>query len=392
MDQGRTLDLAALVAPIPGGVAVGVNLRDTSAPGKYELYLKIKDARVRARDIDRRAEREGAAAGGFNSEWRTLLELSEQVLVCESKDLEIACWLVDALVRAQGFSGFRDGLLLLNQLLTTYWNELVPHTEADPIADCLKPLTQLNGEVDGSDGTLIQPIRMIALTAGGPPGPFAAYHHQQALALAQVGDKATRERRIAAGTPTVELFEQALRSSPRDFLRRLHEDLTGSQTAFEALQTLLLERCAKAMPPTSRIRSLLDSIADIVRPHTAGLVAAKPPGAGLGAPTDVKLNGIHPPQNTTPPESPPAIHPVGVIMNRNEALDALRKVSAYFRTAEPHSPVAFVLEDLIRRANMSFPELLAELLPDATARRAFLMNAGIKPDPPPAAGGTAQKS
>ena len=72
------------------------------------------------------------------------------------------------------------------------------------------------------------------------------------------------------------------------------------------------------------------------------------------------------------------------VADREEALRTLAKVAAYFRVAEPHSPIAFALDDLIRRARMTLPELLAELLPDVNARRTFLTSAGIKPDATPA--------
>ena len=69
----------------------------------------------------------------------------------------------------------------------------------------------------------------------------------------------------------------------------------------------------------------------------------------------------------------------GAINNREEALRALAKISEFFKATEPHSTIAFTLDDVIRRARMTLPELLAELLPDETARRTFLTSAGIRP-------------
>ncbi|HEY1283981.1 MAG TPA: hypothetical protein VGE96_05820, partial [Steroidobacteraceae bacterium] len=142
----------------------------------------------------------------------------------------------------------------------------------------------------------------------------------------------------------------------------------------DALSVVLREKCGEAAPPASKIRETLESVGDIVRAHTAGLFppepveAPKPESGANGA----DGNGI---DHAGPTEDDMN----GAIGSREDALRVLAKVSAYFRAAEPHSPIAFTLDDVIRRARMTLPELLTELLPDANARRAFLTSAGIKP-------------
>ena len=69
----------------------------------------------------------------------------------------------------------------------------------------------------------------------------------------------------------------------------------------------------------------------------------------------------------------------GMVGGREEALQTLAKISDFFKRTEPHSTIAFTLDDVVRRARMTLPELLAELLPDESARRTFLISAGIRP-------------
>jgi type VI secretion system protein ImpA len=71
----------------------------------------------------------------------------------------------------------------------------------------------------------------------------------------------------------------------------------------------------------------------------------------------------------------------GGIRSREDALRVLLHVAEYFRANEPHSPTAISLEETVRRARLSFSDLLMELLPDRTAWRSALTSAGIKPPP-----------
>jgi type VI secretion system protein ImpA len=176
----------------------------------------------------------------------------------------------------------------------------------------------------------------------------------------------------------VETFVAAVRASPVPFLKALLADVAGSIAALGLMGEVLREKCGDAAPATSKIRETLESVQDILRAHTAGLippdpvVVAPPPGANGQSDEDQMGNGIDHTGRTE-------VDMNAAIGSREDALRLLGKVSAWFRAAEPHSPIAFTLDDVIRRARMTLPELLIELLPDANARRAFLTSAGIKP-------------
>jgi type VI secretion system protein ImpA len=66
------------------------------------------------------------------------------------------------------------------------------------------------------------------------------------------------------------------------------------------------------------------------------------------------------------------------LRTREDAIRQLEDLAEYFRKTEPHSPLAYTLEDAVRRARMPLPDLLAEVLPDAGARKAMLTMLGIR--------------
>ena len=365
MSKSQVLDFDVLLAPVSEAAPTGVDLRDDASP--QSIYYRLKDLRSVARATERRAD-SGEDTAGAQSEWRQVLDLSQQALTRQAKDLEVACWLAEALVRTHGFAGLEDGLALIDALLETYGDKLHSLRDEEGLTTFLAPLAGLNG-VEG-EGTLIQPIRKVAVTTG-EGGSYAAYHYAQAIDLGKLTDAAAKERRLAAGVPTLETFEDALRKSPKDFLRGLLANLTGSLAALDKLSDRLGEQFGKDAPSTSRIRSMIEEVDDLVRTRTRDLLPPDPsPEQADGADTAAAANGL---------ASNGARGVSGAVTNREEALRTLAKVSEFFKQTEPHSTIAFTLDDVIRRARLTLPELLAELLPDAEARRIFLTSAGIRP-------------
>ena len=62
----------------------------------------------------------------------------------------------------------------------------------------------------------------------------------------------------------------------------------------------------------------------------------------------------------------------------------LERVADFFRQTEPHSPLAYALNQAVRWGRMPLPDLLTELIPDEAARTSFFRITGIQP---PAGGG-----
>ena len=67
------------------------------------------------------------------------------------------------------------------------------------------------------------------------------------------------------------------------------------------------------------------------------------------------------------------------VRTREDAFRALLQVADYFKRTEPHSPVAYSLEQAVRWGRMPLPELLTELIPEQAAREQVFKVVGIKP-------------
>src|SRR5690242_12464015 len=108
-----------ILSPIPGPNPAGENLRYAPA------YDKIKDARREDDDAPQgewRRERKLA-------DWPLTIKLTTEALSKKSKDLQLAAWLTEALIRRNGMAGLLEGLQVLQGMVETFWDGLYPELE-----------------------------------------------------------------------------------------------------------------------------------------------------------------------------------------------------------------------------------------------------------------------
>src|ERR1039458_1690319 len=105
-----------LLNPIPGENPSGQDLR--YAP----IYDQIKEAR-RAEDDSAQGE---WVRDVKKADFPLVIKLSTDALATKSKDLQIAAWLTEALVRGEGFAGLKQGVQLLQDLTSTFRSETLP--------------------------------------------------------------------------------------------------------------------------------------------------------------------------------------------------------------------------------------------------------------------------
>jgi type VI secretion system protein ImpA len=369
------LSFDELLAPIAGDNPAGIDLRIDRAPGSP--YDKIKDARATARELEKRQERGEADdkdLRGLVPAWRIILDTAPKVLAEKSKDLEITAFLIEALLRLNGLAGLRDGFRLARGLVEGFWEGLYPLPDEDGVSTRVAPLTGLNGE--GADGTLVKPLRVTELSEPGDDGRSLTYDdYLKATRLLQLGaeDKA---KRVAAGDLTLETFEARLRQTKPDFYRALYADLRGCLDEFARLGAALDAACGQDAPPSSSIRGLLEGMRDCLQQTVGTFVDLTPPAAETAEATAASPEG-EPPAGAAAAMAP-AI-PLGAIMTRDDAFQALGKVADYFRKFEPQSLVSYVIDEAIRRARLPLPELVRELIPDEAARKQFFILSGVRP-------------
>lgn len=359
------LDFDQLLAPINGDGPGGVDLRLDPSP--TSTYYTVKDARSTARAAERQRLLEGLESDG-SADWRPVLERGCVALAEKSKDLEIAAYVVEALLRLQGFVGLRDGFRLLRELVERFWEQLYPLPDEEGIDSRVAPLAGLNGE--GSEGTLLGPMMSTPLTGGSSVGPYSLSDYQQAQALAGLEEE-VRAKRVARGAVTMEQFNQAVSETPSEFFENLVSVLNECREEFGKLSAALDQYCGERAPPTSAIREHLAQCLDAVRATAGHKLKSEPAAVAASAGEE----GTRAAQTGGGAARPP-----GEVQTREEALAAIQKIADFFRRTEPHSPLSYALDQVVRWARLPLPQLLLELVPEQGPREYLGKLVGIPKD------------
>ena len=376
MPSEEILAFDSLLAPISDDAPVGNDPR--ADPSPVSPYYQVKDARFAARDKERTSEAEEEPAA-MPAEWRSVLDTAPSLLAEQAKDLEIAAYLTEALIRLRGFAGLRDGFRLLHGLIERYWDDLYPHAEEgdDPIEEKAAPIGGLNAR-----GSLPQPLLMIPLTEGYTYDPFGTYHHMQAIEVAKIADAAKREERIAAGAVTLEMIQTAVKETRPDVFKTLKDDIAAARDAYVALVDLVDEKCGAKAPTLGAIRQTFEQVDEAMAEILRNVLLPEDEATTVdGAADDAGTGGQA--AAATVSAGPGVAVGTESIASREDAFRAILKIAEFFRRSEPHSPISYSLEELVRRGRMPLSDLLAELIPDEEARSGFLMRAGIEPPKPP---------
>jgi type VI secretion system protein ImpA len=363
------LDVERLLASIDDASPCGNDPRLDSSP--TSPYQALKDARLAASDAERNIERGFAEESDAQSaeeaarkSWELIAAEGPELVANTAKDLEVASWLTEALLRRHQLAGLRDGLELLSGLVERFWEGVYPLPDEDGLETRLIPIVGLTGSE--AEGRLVAALRRVRLTEGGD-SPFSFWQYERAAS----GNP--------AGTATLEAIAAALDRSSDGFVQALAKGARDCLAAAERLETNLKGYCADETPSFSRLHEALSRIFDAVKRRAPS--ALEPIGAATA--TAEPAEAI---EASAPAASIAGQRRVDGELDREGAFRQLEELARFFRRTEPHSPTAYAIENLVRRGRMSFPDLVQELIDDGNVRRSYFVNAGIQP-PPEGTGG-----
>ncbi|MBI5590668.1 MAG: type VI secretion system protein TssA [Deltaproteobacteria bacterium] len=247
------IDIASILAPIPGDDPAGEDLRYTAT------HEELKEAR-RADDLLDRGDwkRDDIKT----ADWNKIIAIATEALRSKTKDLQIAAFLVEALTHTEGFAGVAIGLDIITGLLQKFWEHFYPRIEEGDLEYRIGPLEFLNEK-------LWLPIKQIPVTDRTPSG----YSWMQWQESRQVGaEKDTRnqngdvdenkqrarEALIAEGKLTAEEFDKAVSLSSKAFYQTLAENVTACIEAFKRLDETVDKKFGREAPRLTELKTSLE--------------------------------------------------------------------------------------------------------------------------------------
>jgi len=145
------IEIDALLVPISSQGPSGADLR-------YQPVTdKIKEARRQEDNLTQGVwEREVKTA-----DYVSVIKLAKEALAKQSKDLQIAAWLTEALLAREGFPGLQQGLDLMRRMLETFWDTVYPQIDEDGDLEMrATPLSFVGRQLDRT-------VRSVGLTQAG---------------------------------------------------------------------------------------------------------------------------------------------------------------------------------------------------------------------------------
>jgi len=229
------IDIESILTPIEGENPAGENLRYTAT------YDTIQEARREEDDLERGEwDREVKTA-----DWQAVEQLAAEALTEKTKDIQIAVWLLEALIKTDGFKGLAAGLKLLTGLMENFWERLYPEIEDDDLDYRIGPLEFMNEKLWLS-------VKQIPLTdpAAGPGFGWIKWKE-----ASEVG---TDESAIAEGKLGIEAFEKAVSRSSKMFYAELNEQIEACIQSFTNFDNLLEEKFGSDAPRTADFKEALE--------------------------------------------------------------------------------------------------------------------------------------
>jgi len=364
--SSTTLDFDSLLAPIADDNPSGESLRYA---GPYDA---IREAR--------RADDPSLEQGDWKRDlkvanWREVGKIAMQALASRGKDLQIAAWLTEALIKQHGFVGARDGFRLLRELQMHFWDTVYPRAEDGDLEVRASALEWVNDRLPAA-------VKELALTKGGAGEAFSFLKWQESRQVEEAGRKSpeARQAAIVEGKITGEQWDKAVAAGDRPFYEALLMAVSESLEECGKLATFVDEKFGRDAPSLMDVKKALEECRDLVE----GIVRRKrelepDPAAALAvadATTAEATNGADM-ASGAPTAYAGANFPLEPV-DRADALRRLQAVADYFHRTEPHSPVAYLVQRAVRWGQMPLEQWLMDVVTDKGVLAHIQETLGIK--------------
>ena len=320
-----------ILNPIAGDNPGGKSLR-------YDpVYDKIKEAR---------REDDELAQGAWQHErkvadWPQVSKLCQDAIATQSKDLQLAVWLAEALLKRESIRGFCDGLVLCRGLLDKFWDSLYPELDDGDSEQRAAPLEWLATK-------LLIPVKSVPLCRDNYN--FLQYKDSRIVGFEDQAQskeqKAAREKALKEGKLAPEIFDKSFVETAKAFYVDLEKQLDASLAASVALGEICSQKFGDSAPGFGKVKEALTEVRQLVHallqkkretepdpveevPPEAAAAAAEGGEAGEAASVNGSIGlGTH--VSAEPAE-------------RREAIAAAVAAAAVLRKRDPFSPAAYLM-------------------------------------------------
>ena len=359
----EVINVGALLEPIAGDRPAGESLQYSG------IYDEIREAR-RSEDALEQGEwkRETKVA-----DWAEVMNLSLRALSNQTKDLQIAAWMTEALLMLHGIAGLRDGLRVVQGFHERFWEGLFPEEDQGDLEARANSISWLERQCAVA-------VKQVPIT-GRSLGVACSFNDLEDSIGFNVGPDVDssvaaerRQRAVEENKVTSEEWLKAKQATPRSFYENLYADLDQCWETFQALDRLMDERFQRQTPGMGSLKQALDQVRTAVQKIVVEKRELEPDPVALDADAGASTSVASPESDGTGG----SVRSVsGPIKTRQEAIIRLKEVAAYFRQTEPHSPVSYLVERAIKWSQMPLESWLASVIKDSSVLDSLRETLGV---------------
>ena len=282
------------------------------------------------------------------ADWKKIVEHCVYFLENESKDLQIAIWLCDALVRTHQTFGLSLGLLIMNELISKYWETIWPLIEKDEDTARVAPFIWLNTSFItrlNQDIILLQPsVSRLK--------PIYLSDWENSLRKSSDDGNFSREK-----------IRDSITMEDENWLNALKEQSSNSLVTIEKITKQLDDFLSSKSPSLSNLKNTIDKINNF-----ASTLLDKLSGKNIN---EERKNQEKKPLHKIKSEHDKIHHQLNsqtmektnnnsgdYLLNRDKAYADLKKIADFLQKIEPHSPTPYLLNKLVKWKNMTLEELV----------------------------------
>jgi type VI secretion system protein ImpA len=347
--------IEALLVPVAGDEPAGRDLR-------YDpRYDQVKEAR---REDLVLPEKDGAPKTDRKiADYSVVMKLGRTLLETETKDLQLAAWITEALLKQQGLIGLATGLHAVSGILDTFWDGCFPSWDEDDPELRAAPLEWIGSKLD-------LPVRMVVIA---PPGfTFLDYQVSRTVPSEADGEsnkekRELRETALSEGKPAPEGVDRSIADANKAFYKGVVGDVTAAAQALLELEKVADKRFGRDAPSFLRLRGALDDIK-----RTAGGILAQ---KLIDDPDPIVEEAVAETGAVAVDESgPQSPEPVNVA-------DAARRIavsSAYLRKLDPTAPGPYLAMRGLRWGELRATAATGDLNPRLLEAPATVIRSRLK--------------
>ena len=242
-----------LLTPIPGDNPSGTNLQYD-----VKVFEVIKEARLE--------DDESLPTGNWGTTPKKadrplVIKVAGEALATRSKDIRLAGWYFESLLRREGFGILAPALETIQKIEEDFWETLYPEIDPDD-----QSLDLRIGAIEAAAALLAVQVKLIPVTKSG-----INYHvYQDARALGFEKDprsdekKAIRADAIKRGRLVAEDAVTAVEATPKAFYAEAEAQLVSGLEALDNLDRLDEEKFGDDPPTLGKLKAAVEDVKKLV--------------------------------------------------------------------------------------------------------------------------------